>query len=94
MKVHELLSDETKWCRGNLALDAEGNPRRPSDPLAIRWCMIGAFMKCYEDSAEIGMCDEIYDLVREKCNSPIAKFNDNLKTTFQQVKQLFLDLDI
>lgn len=48
MKMHELLSDESKLDRGDHGCsDAEGNDTRFNNPLACKWCLVIAACKCY-----------------------------------------------
>lgn len=44
-EIKNLLSDETKWTRGVLARDEEGNSVNPSHPKACQWCLMGAIRK-------------------------------------------------
>jgi len=40
--TRELLSDETRWARGNHAYDSEGNIVDPNASTAERFCVLGA----------------------------------------------------
>lgn len=41
-RVRELLSEPGRWTQGAEALDARGEPCRPSSTRAVRWCLTGA----------------------------------------------------
>lgn len=91
MKVHELLTDETKWCKGDLALDSNKKPVSPTDESAVCWCMLGAMCRCYPDKL-----DKVHDLLSKHLHLSrisISHFNDDC-TNFEKVRQIFLDLDI
>ena len=86
MKIRELLSDESKWCRGSLSLDKEGNKIDPIDSQACCWCLYGACMKCYD------FYNNIIEKILIKIGCYIDDWND--KSTFQEVKNLVEELDI
>lgn len=44
--VRELLSDAQRLERNCYATNAVGDPCNPESPAAVRWCLIGAIMKC------------------------------------------------
>lgn len=46
MKPSELLSDESKWCQGSAAQDANGVWIMADWPEAVKWCMLGAVCRC------------------------------------------------
>jgi len=41
-KARDLISDESRWCRGACAKDKSGRERDPWSDEAAKWCMIGA----------------------------------------------------
>lgn len=45
MKVSEILTDESKWCRGYGAVDAEGKGVPTASDKAVKWCLVGAILK-------------------------------------------------
>jgi len=47
MKVSELLSDRSKWTQEVCARDKHGDPIDFHDPLACKWCLLGAVYRCY-----------------------------------------------
>ena len=55
LKVHiieqakELIQDESRWCRGYLAVDADGNSADPTSSEAVKRCALGAlFAAAYQ----------------------------------------------
>ena len=53
MKVSELLSDRSKWTQGASARDKHGDIVDPEDPVACKWCFIGALYYCYADVGHV-----------------------------------------
>src|SRR3990172_6214956 len=47
VKVHDLLSTATRWCKGAFAVNNFGLPVNATDPTACRWCIAGAIIKIY-----------------------------------------------
>jgi len=43
--TRELLSEQTRWARGNYAYDSEGNIVDPNASTAVRFCVIGAMWR-------------------------------------------------
>jgi hypothetical protein len=41
----EIVSDETKWTRGSMARTADGKACASLDPLAVRFCAVGALFR-------------------------------------------------
>lgn len=97
MKVHELLSDESKWTKKAFARASDYNTQVPvNDPSATCWCLQGAIYKCYEtlnlfDEFEL---ENVESKIIQKINTGIVEFNDSPKTTFEDVRKLCLELDI
>lgn len=73
MKVHELLTDETKWCKGDLARNSRGRTVSPKDDTAVCWCMLGAMLRCYPKPLEHL---EVHNLLE---NYITTNFNPNYK---------------
>ena len=91
MKIKDLLTDKTKWTRRNYAVKEAGHPVHFSDPEAVAFCMYGAIDKCYRTSHDN---QRVVDLVRDSLPSEIAQWNDDPKTTFEDVKAIVERLDI
>ena len=77
MKISELLCDESKWCKEHNAVDAQGNSVYHGSEEAVKWCLLGAFLKC-------GLIPELGQII----NVDITEFNDDPSTTFQDVLEV------
>jgi hypothetical protein len=88
MKIHELLSDETKWTQNVHARDKDGHPLWSSHPQAVCWCLMGAVDKCYPGTNRVG------ELIVSKIKMPIDEWNDLLERTYEDVYSLVKNLDI
>jgi hypothetical protein len=98
MKAYELLSDKTKWCQHVYSEDSKGEYVPPEAPDAACWCIKGAIHRCYPDFEEDydnPIFQKLVDNV-PPCNviCPVANFNDSPSTTFEQVRELLIKLDI
>jgi hypothetical protein len=97
MKAHELLSDSSKWTQGCSAETQEGLPIRPTDPLAARWCLVGALSKV-SYSRRGGEWDGAFLAKIEKIRmAGIAipsTWNDKEGRTFEEVHKLLVKLDL
>lgn len=82
MKVRELLTDESKWCKYELChIDKNGHES---------YCLVGAIEKCYSGNDEFNKVR----LVWEKTGITPTSWNDCAFRTFAEVKQLVEELDI
>jgi hypothetical protein len=88
MKVHELLSDESKWTRKHFAVDSEGNPCLADSSKASAWDVTGAITKCYGQS--ISAVINRLNLVEKVGN--ISSWNDS--SDHPSVVSLLKELDI
>jgi hypothetical protein len=43
-RAKELIQDESRWCRGYLAMDASKDSADPTSTVAVRRCALGALM--------------------------------------------------
>lgn len=92
MKVKELLSDETKWIKGDYARDKSGKTAFPNSLDAACWCLHGAIIHCYYQSIKYSSVER---LVRKELQlASIHKWNDDPKRTFQDVRKLVEKLNI
>jgi hypothetical protein len=41
-KARSLITDQQRWCRGELARDVYGEGTCATSPSAVRWCALGA----------------------------------------------------
>lgn len=96
MKMHELLSDPSKWTQGAVARDYKGKPVYPDHEEAVCWCPVGAAQKCYP---EYQQALEVGDRIRERIYGEPRQFglpqwNDAPGRTFEEVRQVLLELDV
>lgn len=95
MKISELLSDESKWCKGRDAQNHNGEAVMATDDGACRWCLFGAALKCYADDYEMKdlvLC-KIRDAIQHGTGLSliteyITRWNDRSERTFSEVKAL------
>lgn len=91
MKIKELLSDNTKWCKKHCALDINGLPTESSSPEAVCWCLFGAMRKCYGRDDKFG---EIWVTIESAIGQSATHWNDYQNRTFADVKALVERLDV
>ena len=96
MKIRELLSDETKWCKKALARDKNDEKIDVDSKHACKWCLYGAMCKCYNINEEFNdVREKIYNQLTKKRNMvTISQWNDCCSTYFKDVKELIDELDI
>ena len=98
MKVSELLTDETKWCQGAYARDIHGQEVSYYSLKAVRYCLTGAILQCYQDidkgnqvsEAVIGVGEAVIGVIEDD----IFTWNDADERTFADIRKLIEDLDI
>ena len=88
--VLDLLSDETRWCRGTFARNKDGYPVASDHADAVSWCLVGAVNKCYgvssiSSGAAIG---KLMDLSYRRSASGISSFNDAAGRTHAQILEV------
>jgi hypothetical protein len=74
------------WTQHYLARDLNGNSIDPSDPLACKWCAVGAIYAAYPERKETLMA--IDKLVTVLCGS-ISPWNDAMGRTRAEVIDAF-----
>lgn len=92
MKVHQLLSDESRWTGGALARTRAGEAVRAENPEAVSWCLSGALAKCYPDLKEWGMA--LGTLAQALGVCCVSAWNDDPARTFEEVRDLVVTLDL
>jgi hypothetical protein len=96
MKAHELLNDASKWTKEVFARDAEGKECPPEDDAATCFCILGAVRRCYRNFEE---CLAKIDMICMNFGKPYdnlnaTNWNDHEDRTFEDVRNLLLELDI
>ncbi len=79
MKARDLISDESRWCQGNLGVDAYGHPTEDLE-FAVRVCSVGALLKVYDDDLpRVRASTALNAASRELSGNKygIVDFNDN-----------------
>jgi len=90
MKVHELLTDVSKWTQNIAARNKKHRYVNPKSLKAVCWCLMGAISRCYGAEASA-----IRVLVKQILgNTIIEAWNDNPTRQFSDVRELALRLDI
>ncbi len=92
MKVSDLLTDESKWCKGWFAKDIEGKACYTNDKKAVRFCLTGAMIKCYGESNPNFF--NIMSKVRDYLKCFPSDWNDKPERTFSEVRELVVKLDL
>lgn len=90
-KAREILSDPARWTKKTYARTDDGTPVLVSDPLAVKFCTVGA---CYKAAAELGLPpktpDALYTVINEEPGfGGVASFNDQTDRTHADVLGLF-----
>lgn len=97
--ISMLLSDETKWCKYQLGITAEGRAVHGTNSAAVKWCLLGAVEKCYS-GFELGpvnaaasspgrkIAKAIGKLFPRFKGQPISMFNNHPMTVFSQIKKV------
>lgn len=92
MKISTLLNRKSKWTKSAFARDIDGKVVKHNSPEAVCWCLSGAVDKCYPDSAKN---TEVRKAIhKELGHCGMMFWNDNLKTTYTQVRTLVRKLKI
>lgn len=94
MKIRELLSDESKWTKGQNARRETGTPVDSNDERAICWCLFGAVWKCYSDRPSMLLVFELISNELGSFHTDIVGWNDDPFRHFADVKALVERLDI
>ena len=94
MKIRELLTDESKWCKKSYAFDAQGRKTTGYSPNAVKFCLVGAAQHCY-GTGYIEYVIKMQDALKRKFDvGVIALWQDQPERTFAEVKALVEELDI
>lgn len=92
MTVQELFSKDGVWCQENLALNAQDQPVEPQDPSAVKFCLIGAIYRCYDDDVEklFSYQDRVFEVIRSRCPDArsTTSWNDRAYRTIQEIREV------
>jgi hypothetical protein len=88
MTIQELLSDESKWTKGTAARNSSGSPVHPTNKNAVKFCLIGAAVRCGVDK------ELIQPAVKELGFCRISIFNDHPDTTFADIRRVIEEANV
>jgi hypothetical protein len=105
MKAHELLNSPEAWCQESPAEDPRGNKLQAFDSRAVKWCALGAIQKAYPPSQWGEAMDRLLRVlsVSEQGLAQMTKsdkacclmeWNDDRRSSFQEVWEILLSADI
>jgi hypothetical protein len=95
MKVQDILTDESKWIKGDNAESKTGKSVKPESRFACRFCLYGAIWR-------VKHLDPVFDANKalEKISRRIGNrnhvthWNDQPSRTFKQIRGLIEELDL
>jgi hypothetical protein len=90
--ARQTLSDPTKWTKGKLAKNSQGEWTEPTGSEAVCWCFVGAIEKHgldAQDSVYAVMVDALERIKLPRMNGSITQFNDHKDTTHSEVLEVF-----
>ena len=90
MKVHELLTDKSRWTQHHFAVNAAGRAVPEESRDAVCWCLSGAIRLCYGKDDDAGH----WHAVTKRLGMMPSTWNDDPMRTFSEVRALVLELDI
>jgi hypothetical protein len=105
MKAHELLSSPDVWCQESPAQDTLGNKVSADHPEAVKWCALAAIQKVYPPLQWEEAMDRLLRAldVSEKGISQLSKsdkacclmeWNDDRRSSFQDIREILLQADV
>jgi len=87
MKVRDIFTDPSRWCRITYAITQDGVLCHPGEPQAYSFCLVGAVMHCYEDTLPVMQ-------KLEKACDPLTPTLYNDTKSFREIQKLVQELDI
>ena len=96
--TRKLLSDESKWCKGALALDSNGEECSYYACDAVKWCLPSALYYIKDENAYHVTLGTLYNVVLFAIEDHyhfhrVVEFNDHADTTHEDILNV-LDLAI
>ena len=100
--VSDFLSSPDKWCKGEMAKNADGDEAAEFDPEACQWCLLGAIGVIYgiwtpqydEAKRKIREVLTRRKLVSRSCLTPTSEFNDAGTTDFPLLRSVIEEAGI
>ncbi len=93
MTLQELFSEPAKWARGYYARDARGGATDHDSPYAVCWCLLGGIRKCYPKQT-IQKANELHAVTMKRYQKGVADFNDDVRTTFDEVRGVLAEANL
>jgi hypothetical protein len=101
-KLVELLSDQTRWCKLNAALDERGKSCHPTEARAYAFCLVGGLAHCYSHDTDKWLEARrlLFAAILEKyptrpaIQRTLTNFNDAPDTTFEMVRAVLEAADV
>lgn len=96
MKAYEVIDTPEKWCKGHVAVNAEGIPLDVYSKNATAFCIYGALHIAYlgQKYDGPGYNEHAKRIRQEIAPQTISQFNDNPRRTHEEVISLLKRLDI
>ena len=83
--VAKLLESPDRWCQGASARNEKGDGIYSESPDACRWCIAGAILRIYGSLGCPAVYEKMQDALGLKRTDSLILFNDNRKTTHEQI---------
>lgn len=90
-RVVNLLRYEERWTQNTSARNVEKESVLPDSPNAICWCLTGAIYKCYPNSDERYLINQ---MVYKELGQLPHNWNDDVNRTHDEVLELVTKLGI
>lgn len=90
MKVQDILTDESKWCRCHNATDRYHRDVPAGSKKAKRFCLYGAVLRTTKRGPKR---EAVLKKIRDHVENSIIHWNDT-RRSFKSVRDLIEDLDI
>lgn len=97
MKVHEFINS-ANWCQRALCMDADGNKWAwPHGLSIVKWCFSGMMIHCYPGNESLLLFERVKNHLfntQKEADGNIGRWNDHPERTWEQVRDLAIELDI
>lgn len=88
MKIWEQIN-ESNWCQGAYAFTDRGEKAWPRDADACKWCALGWLCKENPNTSDFGGHP-----FSQRVGGHISEWNDEPGRTWQEVRDVFKELDL
>jgi hypothetical protein len=109
MKISQLLTKESKWCKGALARDKNGKPINCLDikyfdkggtidfgKNAVAYSLMGAISHCYFYDDHDSVLEKLHQAMRTvlRKDMSVADFNNHEQTRFEILKEVIAEAGV